>query len=149
MSQAARLLLINGPNLNLLGIRESDYYGKSTLAEIEERLQNEAEGMQLELACFQSNHEGVIVDRIHQARDRESGIIINPGAFTHTSIALRDAFAAVAIPFIEIHVSNITARESFRRHSYLSDLASGVILGLGVNGYSLALRAMRDLLKKN
>ena len=149
MSQAARLLLINGPNLNLLGIRESDYYGKSTLAEIEERLQNEAEGMQLELACFQSNHEGVIVDRIHQARDRESGIIINPGAFTHTSIALRDAFAAVAIPFIEIHVSNITARESFRRHSYLSDLASGVILGLGVNGYSLALRAMRDLLQKN
>ncbi|MCO5119800.1 MAG: type II 3-dehydroquinate dehydratase [Burkholderiaceae bacterium] len=131
---------IHGPNLNLLGSREPDVYGRTTLAEIDRGLARHAAGHGHAFASFQSNHEGAIVDRIHAAR--ESGvdfILINPGAFTHTSVAIRDAFAAVAVPFIEIHISNVHRRESFRRRSWLSDLAEGVITGLGPSGYRLAL----------
>ncbi len=138
----SHLLLLNGPNLNLLGTREPAVYGSATLADIESRLAAEAGSLGHTLSCFQSNHEGALVDRIHQARDEKVGyILINPGAFTHTSIALRDALLGVAIPFIEVHLSNVHARESFRHHSYLSDIATGLILGLGAQGYSLALQA--------
>lgn len=134
------ILLINGPNLNLLGSREPEVYGKATLADIEAAAQQQALAQGKQLACFQSNHEGQILDRIHSAKQENIRfIIINPGAFTHTSIALRDALAGVAIPFIEVHISNIYQRESFRHHSYLSDIAKGVICGLGVDGYRLAI----------
>ena len=138
----SHLLLLNGPNLNLLGTREPEVYGSATLADIETQLTREAQALGHQLSVFQSNHEGALVDRIHQARDEKvSFILINPGAFTHTSIALRDALLGVTIPFIEVHLSNVHARESFRHHSYLSDVAVGVILGLGAQGYSLALQA--------
>jgi len=134
------VLVINGPNLNTLGTREPEIYGSTTLAEIEDGLRAQAATAGLSLDTFQSNHEGVIVDRLHAARtDGTRFVIINPGAFTHTSVAIRDAFAAVAIPFVEVHISNVHAREEFRRHSYLSDLAVGVMAGFGVQGYSLAL----------
>lgn len=131
---------IHGPNLNLLGHREPAVYGRTTLAEIDRALARHASGHGIAFAAFQSNHEGAIVDRIHAAR--EAGvdfILVNPGAYTHTSIAIRDAFAAVALPFVEIHISNVHRREPFRRRSYLSDLAEGVITGLGASGYRLAL----------
>jgi 3-dehydroquinate dehydratase-2 len=138
----SHLLLLNGPNLNLLGSREPAVYGSTTLAEIEHRLTAEASALGHQLSCYQSNHEGLLIDRVHRARDEDVAfILINPGAFTHTSIALRDAIAGVAIPFIEIHLSNVHARERFRHHSYFSDIATGVILGLGAQGYSLALQA--------
>ncbi len=138
----AQLLLVNGPNLNLLGSREPERYGASTLAEIEKELYAHAERAGHRLACFQSNHEGQIVDRIHEAASENvARILINPGALTHTSVSLRDALLAVAIPFIEIHISNVHAREAFRRQSYLSDIATGTITGLGVVGYRLALDA--------
>ncbi len=134
------ILLINGPNLNLLGSREPEVYGKTTLADIEAAAQQQALTQGKQLSCFQSNHEGQLLDRIHSAKQENIRfIVINPGAFTHTSIALRDALAGVAIPFIEIHISNIYQRESFRHHSYLSDIAKGVICGLGVDGYRLAI----------
>jgi 3-dehydroquinate dehydratase-2 len=134
------VLVINGPNLNSLGTREPEVYGTTTLAEIEAGLVARGAAAGLEVDVFQSNHEGAIVDRLHQARaEGVRFVIINPGAFTHTSIAIRDAFAAVAIPFCEVHISNVHAREEFRRHSYLSDLAVGVMAGFGVLGYSLAL----------
>lgn len=134
------LLLLNGPNLNLLGTREPQVYGSTTLAQIEADLRERATAAGLSLDCRQSNHEGVLIDRIHAARtDGTRFIIVNPGAFTHTSIALRDAFSAAAVPFVEVHISNVHAREAFRQHSYLSDLAVGVITGLGVTGYRLAL----------
>lgn len=134
------ILLINGPNLNLLGSREPEVYGKATLADIEAAAQQQSLAQGKQLAYFQSNHEGQILDRIHSAKQENIRfIIINPGAFTHTSIALRDALAGVAIPFIEVHISNIYQRESFRHHSYLSDIAKGVICGLGVDGYRLAI----------
>jgi len=137
-----KLLLLNGPNLNLLGSREPAVYGSATLAQIEADLTSQAIALGLELQCFQSNHEGVLVDRIHQARaDGVEFVLINPGALTHTSIALRDALLGVALPFIEIHLSNVHAREPFRHHSYLSDIAVGVIVGLGPIGYRLALQA--------
>ena len=136
----ARILVLNGPNLNLLGSREPGLYGQDTLADIERRLQAQAEGH--EIAFFQSNAEGALVDRIHQAgSDRVDFILINPAALTHTSVALRDALLGVAIPFIELHLSNVFAREPFRHHSYLSDVAVGVISGLGAQGYELALAA--------
>lgn len=136
------ILVINGPNLNLLGTREPEVYGRDTLADIDARLQAQAQAAGLSLNSFQSNHEGVLIDRIHAARlDGTRFILINPGAFTHTSIALRDALAGVALPFIEVHISNVHRRESFRQHSYLSDLAVGVICGLGAFGYELALQA--------
>jgi len=144
-----QLLLLNGPNLNLLGSREPAVYGSTTLAQIETGLVGEAAALGLQLSCFQSNHEGGLIDRLHQARvDGVEFMLINPGAFTHTSVALRDAVLAVAIPFIEIHLSNVHARESFRHHSYLSDIAAGVILGLGAQGYSLALQAAYARLSK-
>ncbi|MBI3712288.1 MAG: type II 3-dehydroquinate dehydratase [Burkholderiales bacterium] len=134
------ILLINGPNLNLLGSREPEVYGKTTLADIEAAAQQQALTQGKHLTCFQSNHEGKLLDRIHSAKQENIRfIVINPGAFTHTSVALRDALAGVAIPFIEVHISNIYQRESFRHHSYLSDIAKGVICGLGVDGYRLAI----------
>ncbi|QHS08793.1 type II 3-dehydroquinate dehydratase [Sinimarinibacterium sp. NLF-5-8] len=138
----SQLLLINGPNLNLLGTREPQVYGARTLAQIENDLCQQALALGHVLTCFQSNHEGALVDRIHQARTEGTDfILINPGAYTHTSIALRDALLGVAIPFIEVHMSNVHAREAFRRHSYLSDVAAGVIVGCGAYGYPLALMA--------
>ena len=138
----ARLLLLNGPNLNLLGTREPERYGTTTLAEIEARLRERAAAAGHELACFQSNAEHALVERIHAAAaEGVAFILINPAAFTHTSVALRDALLAVRIPFIEIHLSNVHAREPFRQRSYLSDIAEGVISGLGADGYELALEA--------
>jgi 3-dehydroquinate dehydratase-2 len=138
----ARILLLNGPNLNLLGSREPAMYGSDTLQDIEQRSVASAQQMGHELVVFQSNAEHELVDRIHAARrDDTRFIIINPGAFTHTSIALRDAFLGVALPFIEVHLSNVFARESFRHHSYLSGVAVGCIVGFGSIGYELALRA--------
>ena len=138
----ANFLLLNGPNLNLLGKREPQHYGHLTLNDIETQLISQAEQQQHTLACFQSNSEGALVDRIHQAMDDAVDfILINPGAYTHTSIALRDALLGTAIPFIEIHLSNVHQRETFRHHSYLSDVATGIIVGLGTLGYELALQA--------
>ena len=138
----SHLLLINGPNLNLLGTREPGLYGQQTLADIERDLLSQAHALGHTLASFQSNHEGALVDRVQQARDESVAfILINPGAYTHTSVALRDALLGVCIPFIEVHLSNVHARESFRKHSYFSDIASGVIAGCGALGYSLALQA--------
>jgi 3-dehydroquinate dehydratase-2 len=136
----ANILVLNGPNLNLLGTREPEKYGHDTLQNIEDRLASLASDHQI--AFFQSNIEGELINRIHQAQvDKIDFILINPAAFTHTSIALRDAMLAVNIPFIEIHLSNVYARESFRHHSYLSDIAVAVISGLGAQGYELALAA--------
>lgn len=138
-----KVLLINGPNLNLLGSREPGLYGSGTLPEIEQRLFKAAKTAGVALLCFQSNHEGALIDRVQAAAsEKVTDIIINPGALTHTSVGLRDALAAVRIPFIEVHLSNIHAREDFRRHSYFSDLASGVLCGLGNQGYDLALQAI-------
>jgi len=145
MSGRRTVLVIHGPNLNLLGTREPQIYGRETLEDINARLTATARASNTELQTFQSNHEGVLVDRIQQAgREGVHFIIINPAAYTHTSIALRDALAAVRIPFIEVHLSNVHAREPFRRHSYFSDLAAGTICGLGSQGYDVALAfAMR------
>ena len=135
-----RVLVIHGPNLNLLGTREPEVYGSVTLSDINVSLARLAEANGVDLESFQSNHEGALIERIHAAREQGVGaIIINPAAYTHTSIALRDALAAVAIPFVEVHLSNVHAREPFRHHSYFSDLAVGVICGLGHEGYRLAL----------
>lgn len=143
----ARLLLLNGPNLNLLGSREPELYGRDSLEEIVARLQAQARAQGHELDAFQSNAEHALIERVHRARDEGVRfILINPGAFTHTSIALRDALLGVEIPFIEIHLSNVYAREPFRRHSYLSDVARGVIIGLGAKGYELGLKAAMDSL---
>ena len=136
-----RVLVIHGPNLNLLGHREPDVYGRITLDEINAYLQKIARANGAELLHFQSNAEAALVDRVQQSRqDGTTFIIINPAAFTHTSVALRDALAAVALPFIEVHLSNVFAREAFRKESYFSDLAVGVISGLGATGYELALQ---------
>ena len=137
---AKKLLLLNGPNLNLLGTREPAVYGAATLTDIESAATAQAEAAGGSLSCFQSNHEGALIDRIHAAREEGiDAIVINPGGLTHTSVALRDALAAVAIPFIEVHISNIYQREEFRHHSYLSALARGTICGLGVDGYRFAI----------
>lgn len=137
---ARKLLLLNGPNLNLLGTREPATYGATTLAEIEAAALEQAKAAGAELSFFQSNHEGALIDRIHAARNEQvDAIIINPGGLTHTSVALRDALAAVAIPFVEVHISNVHQREAFRHHSYLSAIAKGVICGLGTEGYRLAI----------
>ena len=142
-----RILVLHGPNLNLLGVREPQIYGRTTLSDIHARLEARAQAAGARLESFQSNHEGELVDRIQAAMEEGVDfILINPGAYTHTSVALRDAFAAVSIPFIEVHLSNIHAREPFRRHSYLSDRAVGVICGLGAHGYEAALEyALRVL----
>ncbi|MBX3702890.1 MAG: type II 3-dehydroquinate dehydratase [Steroidobacteraceae bacterium] len=142
-----RILLVNGPNLNLLGRREPGYYGDVTLPAIEERLGRQAAARGARLETFQSNAEHELVDRVQAlAGDPVDFVILNPGAFTHTSIALRDALLAVAVPFIEVHLSNVHAREPFRRHSYFSDIAAGSIVGLGAQGYELALAAALDRL---
>ena len=134
------ILLLNGPNLNLLGTREPAVYGSTTLADIEAAAAAQAEAAGVKLSCFQSNHEGALIDRIHAARtENVDAIVINPGGLTHTSVALRDALAGVAIPFIEVHISNVHQRESFRHHSYLSAIAIGVICGLGIDGYRMAI----------
>lgn len=138
----AHILVLNGPNLNLLGSREPDVYGHTTLKDIEQRLQQRAEAAGHRLSTFQSNAEHELVNRIHSARDEQVlFILLNPAAFTHTSVAIRDALLGVAIPFIEIHLSNIFRREEFRQHSFFSDIALGIISGLGAQGYELALDA--------
>jgi 3-dehydroquinate dehydratase-2 len=135
-----RILVLHGPNLNLLGIREPQHYGSQTLAEIDATLKQQGAAVGVEVDCFQSNAEHALIERIHAARQENIGfIIINPAAFTHTSVALRDALAGVSIPFIEVHLSNVHAREPFRQHSYFSDKAVGVISGLGAMGYLFAL----------
>jgi 3-dehydroquinate dehydratase-2 len=137
---AKNILLLNGPNLNLLGAREPEVYGATTLDDIEQAAAAQIASAGAKLACFQSNHEGELIDRIHAAKaDGVDVIVINPGGLTHTSIALRDALSAVAIPFVEVHVSNIHQRETFRHQSYLSGIAVGVICGLGAHGYAAAI----------
>ena len=144
--QTAKVLVINGPNLNFLGIREPSVYGKDNLNDLVERLTKQAQSLDVALEHFQSNSEGAIVDRIQQAFGNTDFILINAGAYTHTSVAILDALKAVAIPFIEIHISNVHAREEFRHHSYLSAQALGVIVGFGLDGYSYALdKAVRYL----
>lgn len=138
---AKKILVLNGPNLNLLGLREPSVYGHTTLAQIDARLQALATELSVNLSTYQSNHEGALVDRIQAARtDGTDFIVINAGAYTHTSVAIRDALAGVKISFVEVHLSNVYTREEFRHHSYLSDLAVGVIAGLGPDGYEAALR---------
>lgn len=137
----AKLLLLNGPNLNLLGTREPELYGSATLDQITSNLQQLAKQAGHSLVALQSNAEADLIDAIHRARGDVAFILFNPGAFTHTSIALRDALLGVKIPFIEVHLSNVHARESFRHHSYFSDIAAGTIVGLGPIGYELALTA--------
>ena len=136
---AKSILLINGPNLNLLGTREPSVYGSTTLADVVSSAKSQATSLDMTVSDFQSNHEGAIIDRIHAARGHVDAIIINPGGLTHTSVSLRDAISGVAIPFIEVHISNIHKREAFRHHSYLSDQAVAVICGLGTYGYTAAI----------
>ncbi len=136
-----KILVLHGPNLNLLGSREPETYGRDTLGQINRRLVAAGKAAGVTVLCFQSNNEGALIDRVQLAKKQQvASIIINPAGFTHTSVALRDALAGVAIPFIEVHLSNIHAREPFRRHSYFSDLAAGTICGLGSYGYELALQ---------
>lgn len=143
ISLMKKILVLHGPNLNLLGTREPSVYGSTSINQINTDLTNEAKKAGMQLTCFQSNVEGDLIEAIHQAQmDKIDYIIINPAAFTHTSIALRDALSAVAIPFIEVHISNIYTREPFRHHSYFSDIAVGIISGLGARGYLLALKAI-------
>ena len=149
MLKNTSILVIQGPNLNLLGSREPEVYGKTTMEDIHQKLGEIAKAHSVELSTFQSNHEGELIDRSQKAKkDGVDFIIINPGAFTHTSVALRDALIGVAIPFTEVHLSNIYQREEFRKHSYLSDIATGVICGLGAIGYELALQAALCRLQK-
>ena len=143
----ARILLLNGPNLNLLGTREPGVYGRTTLPEIEKSLAAQAQSLGHELHAFQSNSEADLVNRVQAAGQDTHFILLNPGAFTHTSLALRDALLAVDLPFIEIHISNVHAREEFRQHSYFADIALGTITGLGPQGYELALQAAHGYLQ--
>lgn len=144
---AEPILVLHGPNLNLLGEREPEIYGRTTLAEIDGELRALGRELGAVIESFQSNSEGALVDRIHAARGRVSGTIINPGAYTHTSIAIRDALAALSVPAIEVHLSNIYRREPFRHHSTIADLVDGRIVGLGAQGYGLALRALVAMIK--
>ena len=143
------LLALHGPNLNLLGKREPHIYGSVTLEEINHFLVKEAERLGATVVCFQSNHEGVLVDKIQEALGLYQGVIINPGAYTHTSVAIGDAIAAVKIPTVEVHLSNIYQRESFRHHSYIAPIAIGQISGFGPNSYRLGLQALIDYLRQN
>jgi 3-dehydroquinate dehydratase-2 len=142
VSTSTRLLLVNGPNLNLLGTREPDVYGHDTLDDVEAVVEAEAAAASYEVRSVQSNHEGVLIDAIHAARDDCAGIVINPGAFTHTSIALRDALLAAGLPVVEVHLSNVHRREPFRHHSYVSDIAEVVVVGAGIDGYAFAVRQL-------
>jgi 3-dehydroquinate dehydratase-2 len=147
-SSQPRILVLHGPNLNLLGGREPEIYGRTTLVDIHAALEARARAAGMMLESFQSNHEGQLIDRVQAAASEGVDfILINPGGYTHTSVALRDAFAAVRIPFIEVHLSNIHAREAFRQHSYFSDIAVGVICGLGADGYRLALEYALDKIR--
>ncbi|WP_181707046.1 type II 3-dehydroquinate dehydratase [Chthonobacter rhizosphaerae] len=143
---ARDVFVLNGPNLNLLGTREPGVYGAATLADVEEACRTKAESLGLAMQFRQSNHEGDLVDWIHEAGRLKAGVVINPGAYTHTSIALHDAIKGTGVPLIEVHLSNVHARESFRHHSYVSPVASGVIVGLGPRGYLLALDAIAAIL---
>lgn len=136
--------VLNGPNLNLLGTREPDLYGAEGLSDIQQRCEQLATELNVTVEFFQSNHEGALVDEI-QRRSDNAGIVLNAGAHTHTSVAIRDALAAVQVPFVEVHISNVFAREDFRHRSYLSDIASGVIVGCGIDGYEFALRRLAAL----
>lgn len=146
LSGQKNVLVLNGPNLNMLGTREPAIYGSTTLADIEAACAKHGEALGLAVTCRQSNHEGELVTWIQEARGTQAGIILNAGAYTHTSIAIPDALTAAEVPFIELHLSNVFAREEFRHHSWLSPLAKGVICGFGAKGYSLALDAMADIL---
>lgn len=137
-----RIAVVHGPNLRLLGRREPEVYGSSTLAEVNALLGEEARALGVELELFQSNHEGEILDFVEDASVRVGGFLVNPGALTHTSVALRDALTGVALPFVEVHLSNPAAREPFRRHSFLSDVAAGVVFGFGAQSYVLGLRGL-------
>lgn len=149
MCKNAKILLLNGPNLNMLGKREPTHYGNLSLGDIEQQMQKLAQEHQVELTCFQANSEEKLIDKIHQSFQLIDFIIINPAAYTHTSVALRDALLSVSIPFVEVHLSNIHKREPFRHHSYFSDIAEGVICGLGAKGYEFALQyALQYLMKK-
>lgn len=147
MAATYRILVLNGPNLNMLGVREPEVYGSATLQDIITDLTEQAAAKDVKLTHLQSNAEHELVNAIQQSLGQQDYILINPGAFTHTSVAIRDALLAVAIPFIEVHLSNVYARESFRRHSYLSDIAKGVICGLGAKGYHYALDSAVTVLK--
>ena len=142
------VLILHGPNLNLLGLREPEVYGSTTLEQINTLLQEEGKRLQVKVSCLQSNHEGVLIDAIHQARDKYRGIIINVGAYTHTSVAIRDALAGVQIPTVEVHLSNIYRREEFRHHSYIAPIAIGQISGFGAISYILGLQALVNYLRK-
>jgi 3-dehydroquinate dehydratase-2 len=142
VSQGLRILVIHGPNLNLLGKREPEIYGRQTLADIDADLVVAAKNLGVEIESLQSNHEGALIDRIQEAMGHAHGILINPGGFTHSSVALRDALVATSLPVVEVHLSNVYARESFRRHSYVSAIAVGVISGLGAQGYRFGLEAL-------
>ena len=139
---ARRLLLVNGPNLNLLGTREPEVYGSATLADVVALVERTADELGYEVRAVQSNHEGVLIDAVHDARDSCAGIVINPGGLTHTSVALRDALTGVALPFAEVHVSDVHAREEFRHFSYLTDVAALTVVGEGVDGYARAVREL-------
>lgn len=143
-----KILLVNGPNLNTLGTRQPEVYGKKTLPQIEKECTAHAKKLGLSLTCAQSNHEGELIEIIQKARESYAGLIINPGAFTHTSVAIMDALLLLPYPIIEVHLSNIHAREEFRHHSYVSKVAKGVICGLGAQGYLFALEALAGLVKK-
>ena len=140
------ILVLHGPNLNLLGLREPEIYGSLTLEQIDRLLKQKGEQLQVSVDCLQSNHEGALVDAIHKARGKYQGIIINAGAYTHTSVAIRDAIVGVQIPTVEVHLSNIYTREKFRHHSYIAPVAIGQISGFGVNSYLLGLQASIDYL---
>lgn len=142
------VFVINGPNLNLLGLREPAVYGSATLADVEALAHAAGDRLGLVVDCRQSNHEGDLVDWIQEARTEAQGIVLNAGALTHTSVAIHDAIRAVGVPTIEVHVSNVHARESFRHHSYISPVAAGVIVGLGLDGYDLALQALARRVKR-
>lgn len=148
MSQTHRILLLNGPNLNMLGAREPKHYGCISLASIEEKIQTLATQHNVKVECFQANNEEKLINKIHESFKQVDFILINPAAYTHTSVALRDALLAVSIPFVEIHLSNVHKRESFRHHSYFSDVAEGVICGLGAKGYEFAFLFAIDYLAK-
>ena len=148
MSQTHRILLLNGPNLNMLGAREPKHYGSISLASIEEKIQTLATQYNVKVECFQANSEEKLINKIHESFQQVDFILINPAAYTQTSVALRDALLAVSIPFVEIHLSNVHKRESFRHHSYFSDVAEGVICGLGAKGYEFAFLFAIDYLAK-
>lgn len=147
MTSTGNLLVLNGPNLNLLGSREPAVYGSATLAEVDELCISTGEAAGFSVECLQSNHEGDLLDAIHAARGTADGIVINAGAYSHTSIALRDAISGVGLPTVEVHISNVHAREDFRHHSQLSAVSSAVIVGAGINGYVLAITHLTNLLR--